>query len=188
VALAAPGDAAALLAFHKRNQSHLKPWSPPVPADFLTAAYWRRWAGAARSLYTQDHAVRLVVRPKAAPEAPLLGQVNFSTIVRGPQQTCTLGFHIDAAAEGRGLMSEALGLALGFALGPLGLHRVEASYLPGNRRSARLLERLGFRVEGRARDLLFIDGAWRDHVRCALLNPDPQPPPYALSAAATVPA
>jgi ribosomal-protein-alanine N-acetyltransferase len=188
VTLVAPPDAAALLAFHERNWTHLKPWSPSPPADFLTAAYWRRWAAAAPGLYAQDRAVRLAVRPKAAPEAPLLGQVNISTIVRGPQQTCTLGFHADAAAEGRGLMTEALELALGFALGPLGLHRVEASYLPGNRRSARLLERLGFEVEGRARALLFIDGAWRDHLRCALVNPDPQPPPYTTYAAAPAPA
>ncbi len=188
VTLVAPTDATALLDFHRRNRAHLKPWSPAPPADFLTPAYWRRWAAVAGGLYEQDRALRLAVRPRRAPDGPLLGQINYSTIVRGPLLTGTLGCHIDAAAEGRGLMTEALRLALDFAFGPLGLHRVTASYLPNNRRSARLLERLGFEVEGRARSLLFIDGAWRDHVLCALVNPDPQPPPYAVAATAPAPA
>jgi hypothetical protein len=34
-----------------------------------------------------------------------------------------------------------------------------------------LLERLGFASEGLAKDYLFIDGAWRDHVLTARLNP-----------------
>jgi ribosomal-protein-alanine N-acetyltransferase len=42
-------------------------------------------------------------------------------------------------------------------------------------RSARVLERLGFRHEGLARDYLFIDGDWRDHNLTALVNPDFDP-------------
>jgi len=43
--------------------------------------------------------------------------------------------------------------------------------VPHNARSGRLLERLGFVNEGLAKDYLFIDGAWRDHVLTARLNP-----------------
>ena len=46
-----------------------------------------------------------------------------------------------------------------------------ANYQPTNVRSGRLLERLGFVREGYARHHLLIDGAWRDHVLTALLNP-----------------
>jgi ribosomal-protein-alanine N-acetyltransferase len=45
-----------------------------------------------------------------------------------------------------------------------------ANYRPQNERSARLLERLGFTREGLAKDYLFIDGAWRDHVLTSLTN------------------
>ena len=45
---------------------------------------------------------------------------------------------------------------------------MQANYIPENHRSARLLQRLGFRVEGLARNYLFINGAWRDHVLAAL--------------------
>ena len=48
-----------------------------------------------------------------------------------------------------------------------------ANYLPINERSGRLLKRLGFKVEGYARDYIFINGAWQDHILTAMLNPLP---------------
>ncbi len=42
---------------------------------------------------------------------------------------------------------------------------------PARRIGAAVLARLGFRVEGLAKDYLFIDGAWRDHQLTALTNP-----------------
>ena len=45
------------------------------------------------------------------------------------------------------------------------------SAMPSNERSAGLARRLGFVPEGIARDYLYIDGAWRDHVLTALTNP-----------------
>ena len=73
-------------------------------------------------------------------------------------------------------MSEALGAGIGHIFGPLALHRIMANYLPTNERSGRLLRRLGFVVEGFARDYLYIDGAWRDHILTALTSPDATPP------------
>jgi ribosomal-protein-alanine N-acetyltransferase len=45
-----------------------------------------------------------------------------------------------------------------------------ANYIPTNERSGLLLKRLGFAVEGYARDYLLINGQWRDHVLTALTN------------------
>ena len=82
-----------------------------------------------------------------------------------------LGYAIDQAHEGRGLMREALEATIEHAFTVLRLHRIQANYVPENERSGRLLERLGFRREGLAKDYLFIDGRWRDHVLTARLNP-----------------
>ena len=76
-----------------------------------------------------------------------------------------------ATVEGQGLMFEALAGDAGPCLRGLRLHRVQANHLPENHRSARLLQRLGFRIEGLARDYLYINGAWRDHVLTALTTP-----------------
>ena len=187
MSLASVADAEALLSFHKRNRDHLKPWSPPSPADFLTLGYWRRWTLAARSLFDQDRAVRLVIRARRAPTGPLVGQINFSNILRGSFQAATVGYHVDLSMQGRGLMTEAMRLAIDYAQGPLRLHRIMANYLPDNGRSARLLQRLGFEIEGYAREYLFIDDAWRDHVLAALVKPNGEAPPQTRQTAGTRP-
>jgi len=73
-------------------------------------------------------------------------------------------------------MMEALRGTIPVAADRLSLHRIMAGYVPDNARSARLLQRLGFEVEGYARDYLWINGAWRDHVQTALILPDASAP------------
>ena len=57
------------------------------------------------------------------------------------------------------------------------LHRISANYLPHNTRSAGVLKRLGFTVDGYARDYLRIDGRWQDHILTSLVDPDWTPAP-----------
>lgn len=98
----------------------------------------------------------------------LAGGVNINNIVRGRFQSAAIGYWAFAPAAGRGLMSEALRLVVGYAFGELDLHRLEANIQPANEASIRLVKRNGFRYEGLSPDYLFIDGAWRDHERWAI--------------------
>ena len=66
-------------------------------------------------------------------------------------------------------MTSAVRLTLDFAFRHLGLHRVEASCLPHNQASIRLLQKCGFEREGLARGYLKIAGEWRDHLLFARL-------------------
>lgn len=166
----APAHAEALADFFRRNERHLAPWDPPRPAGIMDTAFWQAECERAVEDYEGGAVARWVVRLRAAP-ARVIGRVNFTQIARGPFQSCMLGYAIDAAHEGQGLMREALDATIGHAFVVLRLHRIQANYVPGNARSAALLERLGFRREGIAKDYLFIDGAWRDHVLTARLNP-----------------
>ena len=89
-----------------------------------------------------------------------------------------LGYALDEAHVGQGLMSEAIEAGLEEVFSPrVNLHRVQAAYRPENLRSAAVLERLAFRKEGIAPDYLFIDGAWRDHIVTARPNPSFIAPP-----------
>jgi ribosomal-protein-alanine N-acetyltransferase len=45
-----------------------------------------------------------------------------------------------------------------------------ANYMPHNTRSAAVLKRLGFVIEGQASDYVRINGQWRDHVLTSLVN------------------
>ncbi|MDA1195371.1 MAG: GNAT family protein [Planctomycetota bacterium] len=100
------------------------------------------------------------------------GMLNFNEIVRGLFQSAYLGYWIGAAYARQGLMGEALALALRYAFGPLGLHRVEANIQPENEASIALVRRAGFVREGFSKRYLKIGGVWCDHERWALTAED----------------
>ena len=166
----APSHAALLAAFFRRNEAHMRPWDPPRPGSITQPGFWEDEATRAVEEFLEGGVARWVVFARDDFDR-ILARVNYTQIVRGPFQSCMLGYAIDHEFEGRGLMHEALQATLGHAFEVLRLHRVQANYLPDNHRSARLLQRLGFRVEGLARDYLFVNGAWRDHVLTALTTP-----------------
>jgi ribosomal-protein-alanine N-acetyltransferase len=98
----------------------------------------------------------------------IAGVVTVDTIVRGRFQSASVSYAAFAPAAGQGYMTEGLALVLRHAFCELRLHRLEANIQPGNLASLRLVGRLGFRQEGYAPAMLFIDGAWRDHERWAI--------------------
>jgi ribosomal-protein-alanine N-acetyltransferase len=162
-----PRDAARVLAYFERNRTHLEGWEPDRPAAFYTEPFWQRQLEVNREEFRADRGMRTFFVARDAPAGPILGVANLSNLVRGVFQNAFLGYSIDRAHEGRGLMTEALATLLAYAFGDLGLHRVSANYQPHNERSAAVLERLGFVREGFAERYLFLDGAWRDHVLTA---------------------
>ena len=172
VRLARPGMEAAMARFLCDNfPGHLDRWSPPAAPAFFTEAFWRERLAIAVEEYQAGRAARFVLQPAGPASGPVLGTCNYTNIVRGPFQACHLGYQIAREHEGRGLMAEALRATNAWAFENLRVHRIMANYRPENERSARVLERLGFVREGIARNYLFIDGAWRDHVLTSLTSP-----------------
>ena len=167
-----PETAGRYLAFAVDNEEHLSPWEPSRPDGYFTEGYWYRRLERSLDEMARDLSLRLALFRRGDPEGPVLGHVNFSQIVRGGFQCCSLGYSLDRRVVGRGLMTEALGAAIPYVWNHLKLHRIQASYVPTNERSGLVLRRLGFVVEGYARDYLFIGGAWRDHVLTSLTNPE----------------
>jgi [ribosomal protein S5]-alanine N-acetyltransferase len=112
----------------------------------------------------------------------IAGVANINSIIRGRFQNGSLAYAAFAPTAGQGYMSEGLALVLRHAFEELRLHRLEANIQPGNHASLKLVRRLGFRREGYSPEMLFIDGAWRDHERWAITSsmidiapPDPHP-------------
>jgi len=165
------------LAFFARNQAHFLPWDPPQPEGFLTLRWQRQRLLQHRRAFAGGDAFRYWLRLKDDPSR-IVGQVHFSSVVRGAFHNAMLGYQLDASLQGRGFMHEALQAGIAEMFSPrIRLHRLQAAHLPENLRSAAVLARLGFEPEGLARRYLFINGRWRDHVVNALLNPAFEDPP-----------
>lgn len=169
-------DAAEWVDLRLRNEAWLAPWEGTLPtvdpdqpwAERHTAAVFatmlrqhRREAREGRSL---PFAVTLQRR--------LVGQLTVGSVTRGAFQSGYVGYWVDRACAGRGVIPTAVALAVDHCFGPVGLHRVEANVRPDNAPSLRVLAKLGFREEARHERYLFIDGAWRDHLGLALTRED----------------
>jgi ribosomal-protein-alanine N-acetyltransferase len=174
-----PALAEAAADFYRRNRAAHAVWNPPLDEATLSVTGQRQQLAETAGAAVAGTRIGWWLFAPNEP-AVAIGQVHFSQIVLRAFCSAMLGYAIDTAHEGRGLMTEALQAALADAFGPrVRLHRVQANVRPENARSLALLERLGFEREGLAREYLFIDGAWRDHVMTARRNPDwpPGTPP-----------
>ena len=100
----------------------------------------------------------------------IVGVVNISEIVRGGFQSAYLGYYAFEPFAGTGLMREGLAKVINHAFTSMKLHRLEANIQPANKKSIRLVKRLGFRREGYSPRYLKIAGRWRDHERWTILG------------------
>ncbi|GAA5015117.1 GNAT family N-acetyltransferase [Kitasatospora paranensis] len=156
----APEDADAMLRAYLRNREHLRPWDPHRDESFFTPEAQRaRLADQAAALEAGRGVHWVLVR-----EEEVVGTVTISAVVPGHVRSAVLGYWIDAATAGRGLATAAAELACRAADEELGLHRLEAGAAVANTGSQRVLAKCGFERIGVARDYLFLDGKWTDHV------------------------
>ena len=161
--------AEALLAYHDRNRAHLEPWEPARDPDFYELSYHRETIRISLANAAIGASERFVAVERAT--AQVVANVNLWNIRRGVVQAAVLGYSVDARAQGHGYATTCARAVVDHAFGTLGLHRIETSYNPINAASGRVLRKIGFSVEGYARDYLFIDGAWRDAILVGLVNP-----------------
>jgi ribosomal-protein-alanine N-acetyltransferase len=92
------------------------------------------------------------------------GEINLSSVQRGPFQSAYVGYWIDQSQAGHGYMPEAVVLLARFAFEQVHLHRIQISIIPRNHRSRRVVEKLKLRDEGVAQRYLEINGVWEDHI------------------------
>jgi RimJ/RimL family protein N-acetyltransferase len=81
-----------------------------------------------------------------------------------------VGYWVGRSYWGQGFASEALGLILHFAFKKLKLHRVSAIVMHLDIPSVRVLEKAGFKLEGRLRKANFENGVWVDDLLYAILR------------------
>ncbi len=85
---------------------------------------------------------------------------------------CVIGFELAAAAQGQGLMQEALRAIMSWGFANMELNRIEAQIHPDNQPSLKLAHRLGFVLEGRLRQGAYWGGRFHDLLQFSLLRSD----------------
>ena len=147
------------------NVDWLERWEPLGPAgDRYSYEEFARSVSYADGQARGDRGYRFAVWE----DDGLRGQVTLNEISRGALQSAYVGYWVDGRHAGRGIIPEAVRVVLGFAFGPLRLHRVQASIIPRNTASIRVAEKLGMRLEGLALRYIQINGVWEDHYFFAL--------------------
>ena len=155
-----PDDAAELIASHLESRDYHAPWTSPFTDQAgFDAWYWRSLTGPSVALLARETASDGIV-----------GVFTLSEIVGGVFRSAYLGYHGMVRFARQGLMTEALVATAKYAFDDLGLHRLEANIQPDNLASITLVKRAGFQKEGYSPKYLFLNGAWRDHERWALLS------------------
>lgn len=150
------------------NRAFMAPWDAIRPDAFYTAAGQEVEIGRLLERQEAGTAVAHVVLDDGG---AIAGGIRLNGIVRGPFESCSMGYWVDEHRGGRGLATSAVAAVLALAFDELRLHRVQAETLLDNVRSQRVLAKNGFERIGMAPEFLRIAGEWRDHYLFQRLAP-----------------
>jgi ribosomal-protein-alanine N-acetyltransferase len=159
-----PDDAEEMLALVLANRAHLEPWEPLRNESWYTLEGQRAVLVRAVEQRESGQGYRFAL----VAGARIVGTVGLNEVVRGSFQNAYLGYWVAAASTGRGFATEGVRLTARFAFEEAGLHRVQAAVMPRNAASIRVVEKVGFRLEGQALRYVRIAGVWEDHLLFAL--------------------
>lgn len=165
--------AEALLAYYVRNREHLKPYEPARPDDAFTRSAVIDDIEQAEGFAADGLGFTFAVFEHDGRDVRAL--VHLLHVRRGVRQDAIIGYSVDCNHQGEGVATEAARAVVRFAFDELNLHRLVTGYYPENTASAKVLRKLGFAVEGYARDYLYINGAWHDSILVGLINENWKP-------------
>ena len=153
-----------------RNRDWLRVWEPRKPPDSPDVDIHRGAFAARCSARDQERTAGSGWGFGVFVGDSFAGEMNITSVVRGPFQSCNIGYWIDRELAGNGYIPEAVVLGLRFVFEELLLHRAEIAIVPRNQRSLRVVEKLGLRSEGVSEGFLEINGVWEDHARFAITS------------------
>ena len=142
------------------NDAEIYYWIPPIPSPYTEQDALAFIRGETRPGESYSFAMTLA--------GELAGGIGMG--VNSTDYRARIGYWVAAPVRGRGLCTRALRLVSNFALGELGLQRLELITDPDNLASQRVAEKVGFQREGVLRaHLRHPDGRIRDSVMFSLL-------------------
>lgn len=147
------------------NDDWLRPWEPRRPPLTQDPTHQRDVFATRCAMRERDASHGAAFGFGLFVRDELAGEVNLNHVLRGALQSGTIGYWIDQAWAGQGLVAEGVVVLAQFSFEQLDLHRLEICIVPRNHNSRRVMDKLALREEGVALRYLEINGTWEDHVR-----------------------
>lgn len=159
-----PEDAPSLFRAVDESRTHLRPWL--------------RWVDATTK---QEHIQQFIQRTQQQLQdqrALELGIVLNREIIGGigmhewdhMLKKAQVGYWIRKEHEGKGIVTRCLERLIDFLFEKPGLNKIEIHFMPSNKRSAALAQKLGLKVEGVIRQSYFMNGRLEDLVITGILK------------------
>ncbi len=159
-------DCAELYAAIDRNRARLRTWLPWVGLTFgqndLVEFIRQREI---------DNAARVSLTTHIRFRGELCGAIGLH-IIDQRHRSSSIGYWLDEAYEGRGIMTRACRAMVTEGFRQYGLHRIEIRCGTGNNRSSAIARRLGFVEEGILREAEWLFDHWVDLRVFSMLEQD----------------
>lgn len=169
--LALPLDAPELFALTDANREHLRAWLPWVD-HVKTAADTTAFIRDRLHAFADDRGLCLLIKHAGR----IAGTIGFNNLDLA-HRNASIGYWLDAAATGRGLMTAAVRELTTLGFDHYQLRRIEIRCATINLRSRAIPERLGFKLEGILHHIEKVNDAWFDHAVYAQVFPTTPPQP-----------
>jgi ribosomal-protein-serine acetyltransferase len=149
-------DAEELLPVIHRNAKRLAEWLPWMVPDYAIEDL-RRFLRDSADDFAQRRSLTMTIRHRGA----VCGAIGLHRI--DPRNLSTaIGYWIDEAHEGRGIVTAACRAIITYGFRHMGLHRIEIRCATRNHRSSAVPRRLEFVEEGILREAERVNGQWLD--------------------------
>lgn len=168
IRLVQPGDAVKLSEYYRTNEVHFCHWSPLREDEYNAIDEWE--VRLQSFLFEQEEKNSAYFIAYDESIGAIIGHCSLTNIVHGAFMACYMGYGVAESHLRQGIAAHLCDIALTYAFNDLKLHRIMANYMPHNVPSAALLKKLGFTIEGLAKQYLNINGRWEDHVLTSRIN------------------
>ena len=159
-----------VLSFLEKGRSVFEQYEAKKAPMYYTEIYQRGVLNQEHSATMSGRYVRYYVFLKENPNI-VIGTVSCGSIALDPFNCGTLGYKFDKDYWHRGYAREAVTCTIDAIFKELHLHRLIANVMESNEPSIRLLENIGFRLEGLCEKNINVNGVWQNHRLYAMLNP-----------------
>lgn len=155
--------------FFEQNHQRLMPFAKKVPQKQAGQQFWKEHIK--RSYQGPKDGALMFILSLKENRQDMMGYILFSEVIRGGFQACHMGFMFKEHEQKSTLLQEAIKRAISYMFYERNVHRVITSVPKEDPQNISWLKSLKFVQEAQAKEYLYINGAWQDHVVFSMIHP-----------------